>query len=75
MAGASTSVYKFDKVVGDQHVYKFNNFGTRQLNGPRHLFISFCCTIRCIFEPLRVYEPGFNTDKYGTLDSGSSQHS
>ena len=131
MAGASTSVYKFDNVVRGQHVYKnawipltdktckcilreenerdkhtvivwtiecisiqkedahikrdiknkpifynvwhyfsiysikFNNFGTRHLNGPKHLFYSFCCTTRHIFEPLRVYEPGFNTDKYG----------
>ena len=44
---------------------KFINFGTRHSNGPRHLFHSFCCTTRHIFEPLRVYEPGFNTDKYG----------
>ena len=44
---------------------KFNNFGTQHLNGPRHLFCSFCCTTRHIFEPLRVYGPGFNTDKYG----------
>ena len=43
----------------------FNNFGTWRLNGPWHLFYSFCCTTRCIFEPLRVFEPGFNTDKYG----------
>ena len=42
-----------------------NNFGTRHLNGPRHLFHSFCCTTRRIFEPLRVYELGFNSDKYG----------
>ena len=45
---------------------KFNNFGTQGLNGPRHLFHSFCCTTRHIFEPLHVYEPGFNTDKYGS---------
>ena len=44
---------------------KFNNFGTRHLNEPRRLFLSFCCTTRRIFEPLRVFEPGFNTDKYG----------
>ena len=44
---------------------KFNNFGTRHLNGPRHLFLSFSCTIRHIFGPLCVFEPGFNTDKYG----------
>ena len=49
----------------------FNNFGTWRLNGPRHLFHSFCCTTWCIFEPLCVYEPlcvfepGFNMDKYG----------
>ena len=30
------------------------------------LFLSFCCTTRCIFEPMCVFEPGFNTDKYGT---------
>ena len=46
---------------------KFNNFGTRHLNGPRHLFLSFCCTTQRIFEPLRVFEPGFNMHKYGTL--------
>ena len=45
---------------------KFNNFGTQHLNGPRRLFLSFCCTTRRILEPLRVFEPGFNTDKYGT---------
>ena len=44
---------------------KFNNFGTRHLNKPSHLFHSFCCTTWRIFEPLRVYEPGFNMDKYG----------
>ena len=44
---------------------KFNNFGTRSLNEPRHLFHSFCCTTQRIFEPLGVYEPGFNMDKYG----------
>ena len=44
---------------------KLNNFGTWRLNGPRRLFYSFCCTTRHIFEPLCVYEPGFNTDKYG----------
>ena len=46
---------------------KFNNFDTRNLNGPGRLFISFCCTTQRIpvFEPLRVIEPGFNTDKYG----------
>ena len=43
---------------------EFNNFATRRLNGPRHLFYLFCFTIRHIFEPLRVYEPGFNMDKY-----------
>ena len=44
---------------------KFNNFDTQHLNGPRCLFILFCCTTRCIFDPLRVFEPGFNMDKYG----------
>ena len=45
---------------------KFNNFGTQRLNGPRHSFHSFCCRTWCIlFEPLRVYEPSFNMDKYG----------
>ena len=45
---------------------EFNNFGTRRLNGPRFLIILFIllhCTRR-IFEPLRVYEASFNTDKY-----------
>ena len=44
---------------------KFNNFGTRCLNEPRRLFHSFCCNTWRIFEPLRVYEPGFNTHEYG----------
>ena len=44
---------------------KFNNFGTQHLNGPSCWFHSFCCTTRHIFEPLHVYEPGFNMDKYG----------
>ena len=39
---------------------KFNNFGTWHLDGPRHLCHSFCCTTRCIFEPMCVYDPGFN---------------
>ena len=34
-------------------------------HGTRHLFHSFCCTAWHIFEPLLVYEPGFNMDKYG----------
>ena len=38
---------------------RLNNFDTR------HLFPSFCCTTQHIFEPLRIYEPCFNTDKYG----------
>ena len=45
---------------------KFNNGGTWSLNGPRCLFHLFCCNTRHIFELLCVYEPGFNTDKYGT---------
>ena len=45
---------------------KFNNFGTQCLNGPRYLFHSFCCTTQCIFEPLHVYKPSFNMDKYST---------
>ena len=45
---------------------KFNIFGTQRLNGPRHLFCSFGCTTWHIFEPLCVFEPSFNTDKYGT---------
>ena len=44
---------------------KFNNFGSRHLNGPRRLFYSFSCNTRYIFEPLHVYEPGFNMNKYG----------
>ena len=45
---------------------KLNNFDTRCLNGSRHLFPSFCYATWHIFEPLHVYEPGFNKDKYGT---------
>ena len=37
------------------------------LTSHRCLFLSFYCTIQRIFEPLRVFEPGFNTDKYGTI--------
>ena len=48
---------------------KFNNLGTQHLNEPRHLFHSFCCATQCIFEPLRVYEPVFNTDKYGIFQT------
>ena len=44
---------------------KSSHFDIRHLNKPRRLFPSFCCTTQCIFEPLRVYEPCFNTDKYG----------
>ena len=44
---------------------KLNNFGAQHLNKPRYLFHSFCCTTRCIFEPLSVFEPGFSMDKYG----------
>ena len=43
---------------------KFNNFGTQHLNRPRHSLHSFCCTTRHTFEPLHVYEPVFNMDKY-----------
>ena len=46
---------------------KFNNFDTRCLNGSRCLFLSFCCTTRHVFEPLRVFEAGFNMDKYGNF--------
>ena len=46
---------------------KPNNSSTWHLNGPRHLFLSFCCTTQHIFGPLQVYEPGFNMDKYGSL--------
>ena len=42
---------------------KFTNCGTWCLNGPWCLF-HFSATWH-IFEPLRVYEPGFNTDKCG----------
>ena len=45
---------------------KFNNFGTQHLNGPRRLFHSFYYTTQRIFKSERVYEPGFNMDKYGT---------
>ena len=48
---------------------KFNNFGTRHLNEPMHLFHAFCVTIQHIFEPLLVYEPSLNTvDKIYVLD-------
>ena len=43
-------------------ILTLNNFDTQPLNGPRHLFYSFCCTTQCTFEPLCVYEPGFNMD-------------
>ena len=40
------------------------NLGTQRFDEPRHLFHSFCCTIRCIFEPMCAYELRFNMDKY-----------
>ena len=45
----------------------FINFGTWNLNGRRHLCISFILLHypAYIFEPLRVYEPSFNMDEYG----------
>ena len=55
-----------DTILMFSYSINFNNFGIRYLNGPRCLFHSFCCTTQCIFEPLRVYEPGFNRDKYGS---------
>ena len=48
---------------------KFNNLGTQHLNEPRHLFHSFCCASQCIFDLMLVYEPVFNTDKYGTFQT------
>ena len=48
---------------------KFNNFDSRRWNLLKHLFHSFYCTTQCIFEPLHVYEAGFNTDKYGKLEA------
>ena len=39
--------------------------------GPGVYFIYFCYTTRCIFEPLCVYEPSFNKDKYGTYSTTS----
>ena len=45
---------------------KSNNFGTWYPNGARHLFHSFYFTTWHIYEPLRVYESGFSTDKYRT---------
>ena len=53
---------------------KFNNFGSQYLNGPRHLLHSFCWTKRCIFEPLHVYDPSFNTDQYGTYSRQWKQY-
>ena len=40
--------------------FNLNNFGTWCL------FHLFCCTTQRMFEPLHVYEPSFNTDKYGS---------
>ena len=45
---------------------KLNNFGIWCLNGPRRLFHLFCCTTQRMLEPPHVYEPTFNTDKYGS---------
>ena len=53
---------------------KLNNFDTQCLNGPGHLFPSFCYATQRIFKPLRVYEPGFNTDKYSSLIEGIASH-
>ena len=44
---------------------EFNNCDTQRLNGPGHLFHLLCCNTWHVFGPLRVYEPGFNMDKYG----------
>ena len=49
---------------------KFNNFSTQCLNRPMYSIHFFCCTTRHIFEPLHVYELGFNTEKYGTCKWG-----
>ena len=51
---------------------KVNNFDTRHLNRSRHLFLSFYCATWRIYEPLHVFEPGFNTNKYGTIDGEKS---
>ena len=46
-----------------KHLVDWNNLvisvwvGTRHLNGPRHLFLSFCCTTRYIFEPCVYLSP------------------
>ena len=51
-------------------ILTFINFGTQHLNSPRqHLFHSFYRTTWRIFERLHVYEPGFDTDKYGKLEA------
>ena len=44
---------------------KFNNCVSRCLNGPRHLLYS-ATILSEYFELLHVYEPGFNTDQYGS---------
>ena len=68
---------KFSSKYGAILVFiKLNNFDTWHLNGPRHLFHSFCCTTQRIFESLCIYEPGFSMDKYvcggTTINSESS---
>ena len=42
------------------------NCGIQHLNKRKHLFHLFCCNTRCVFEPWRVYEPGYNAGKYST---------
>ena len=36
---------------------KFNNVGTWCLNGPRHLFLSFCCSTRSIISSCLYLSP------------------
>ena len=78
MAGASISVYEFDTKVRGQHVYKsvwtpltdkVHKYIMRE-DGNKHdeytVIHSAALSRVATFEPLCVYEPGFNPDKYGT---------
>ena len=45
-------------------IIQFTNCGTQCLNRLKCSFHFFGCTTQCMFEPLHVYKPGFNMDKY-----------
>ena len=65
MAGASNSVYKFHSMVRGQNVYKSVCTLLTDWCSKTQAFISFIL-LHYPVEPLHVFKPGFNTDKYST---------